>query len=236
VARKRDSRMFHLVTDIWNPITGCEHLCCYCWARELVERRLKYSTKKYRGGFRPKLHPDELNATFKSGDFVFVADMGDMFGDFVPDHWILKVLNVVSKHPETTFLFLTKNPRRYWVMKIVLRTFRNAVFGATIETDDDRLYAERRISSAPSPSERIEYMRSLRFLRRMVSVEPIIKFTPKFWEHIVDIEPEFVYVGYDNWRCLLPEPRLDETLELIDRLREHGITVYEKTIRRAWWE
>ena len=202
----------------------------------MAEGRLRKTTKKYAEGFRPKFHPNELRKSFKPNEFVFVCDMGDAFGDWVPEDWILRVLEVIRRHPKTTFLFLTKNPKRYWAMKNILCTFRNTIFGATIETDDDKLYVSRKISSAPPPSERIEYMRSLRFLRRMVSVEPVIRFTPKFWEHIVGIEPEFVYVGYDNYNNKLPEPPLSKTLELIDKLEEHGMTVYTKTMRRAWWE
>ena len=237
VRRKYEgTRMFHVVTRTWNPIIGCLHNCVYCWSRRLVETRLVKTTKKYRGGFSPRFFPEELNVEFRDGEFVFVSDMGDMFGDWVPEEWIRAVFEVVRRYPTTTFLFLTKNPRRYWVLYKFLSRFRNAVFGATIETDDDGLYLGYGISDAPPPSERIHYMKYVKLLRRMVSVEPIIDFTDRFWEHIVEIEPEFVYVGYDNYRNRLPEPTLDRTQELIDILRQHGITVYEKTIREAWYE
>ena len=236
VSRYEGTRMFHMVTKTWNPVTGCRHGCVYCWARRLVETRLKKVSRKYRRGFEPALHEGELNPFFRPGELVFTVDMGDLFGDWVPEEWIYRVLEVVGRFPRTTFLFLTKNPRRYYALKGTLCLYSNAIFGATIETDSDEIYTGYGVSSAPPPSERIRYMKALRFLRRMVSVEPVIDFTDGFWQRIVDIEPEFVYIGYDNYGNRLPEPPLNKTLELVDRLRQHGITVYTKTMRKAWWE
>ena len=153
------SRMFHLVTRTWNPITGCEHSCSYCWARRLAETKLR-NTKKYRDGFTPKFHPNELRKSFKPGGFVFVSDMGDMFGDWVPDEWVLKVLNVIRRYPRTDFLFLTKNPFRY--VKLLERYGNifddNMVFGTTVETLDDDLYNAYRVSRAYPPSLRLQWL------------------------------------------------------------------------------
>jgi len=233
--------MFHLVHRTWNPITGCRFLCKYCWARRLVESRLKKPTKKYAEGFKTKLHLGELKRKFKPGELVFVSDVGDMWGPWVPDEWIMKVLEVVRKHPKTTFLFLTKNPRRYVDFRDVLKGLDNVVLGATIETDDTWRYLQWKLQDgfeAPAPDARFAAMMGLRWagFRLMVSVEPILDFTPFFPGRIAELEPEFVYVGYDNYNNRLPEPPLRKTYMLIKTLREHGIVVYEKTLRKAWWE
>ena len=34
----------------------------------------------------------------------------------------------------------------------------------------------------------------------------------------------------------LNEPKLNDTLQLIEFLEEHGIKVEKKTLRKAWWE
>ena len=238
-SRYEGTRMFHLVTRTWNPVTGCRHDCVYCWARKLVETRLSKVTKKYREGFKPKLHEEELRVEFKPSEFVFVCDMGDLFGGWVPREWILKVLDVVRRFPKTTFLFLTKNPDRYLDFEDILRELDNVVLGATIETDNDWMYWYYNISRAPQPSGRLLAMRRLRrrgFTNIMISIEPILYFTDFFAYSIIDIEPAFVYVGYDNYGNKLPEPPLYRTLRLIGILRSHGITVYTKTLRKAWWE
>lgn len=226
------TRMFHKVTRTWNIITGCHHNCVYCWARRMAKRLHK--TEKYREGFKPRFHPKELNVRFRAGEFVFVCDMGDMFGHWVPTPWIIKVLEVIKKNSQATFLLLTKNPARYLEFSPYLRTLRNVIAGATIETDDDAIYSN--ISNAPKPSTRIEAMKLLDGVRKMVSVEPVLAFSNKFADKIAEINPEFVYVGYDNYNNKLPEPPLNRVKKLIEELRNRGITVYEKTLRKAWWE
>jgi len=232
------SRMFHLVHRTWNPISGCMHNCVYCWARRLALTKLRH-LERYRNGFIPRLNSGELSKKFKPGELVFVSDMGDMWGSFIPGEWIEKVLNHVRSFPRTTFLFLTKNPGRYLEFAEELSSMDNVVLGATVETDDDLLYLKHSISRAPAPSKRL-YMMELVAQKiggtLMISVEPILDFTPFFPGRIAELEPEFVYVGYDNYNNRLPEPPLRKTYMLIKTLREHGIVVYEKTLRKAWWE
>jgi len=238
--RYEGTRMFHLVTRTWNPIAiyPCYHQCVYCWSQKLI-RRLRIEKYLSTGG-KPVLVEKELRRRFDPGDFVFVGSMCDIFADIVPTYMIAAVLDHIRSFPKTTFLLLTKNPRRYWEFRDRLKDMDNVVAGATIETDNDDLYTRHRISRAPPPSKRIGWMHTISRVvpRTMVSIEPVLDFTnPRsFAEKIAEIQPEFVYIGYDNYNNRLPEPPLDKTLELVDVLRQHGITVYEKTIRRAWYE
>jgi len=99
----------------WNPVTGCEFNCPYCYARDIGIR--------FQGGFEPTYHADRLIAphnkkvpTQAETDIgyknVFVCSMGELFGDWVPQKWIDDVLLVVRSAPQWNFLFLTKNPKR----------------------------------------------------------------------------------------------------------------------------
>jgi len=141
-------RMFSLVTETWNPVTGCRHDCSYCWARRLALGRLR-GTGRYRNGFEPRLNPEELRRRFSSG-VVFVSDMGDLFGEWVPAEWIRAVIGHVSRFPGTLFLFMTKNPARY--LDFADEFPGNVILGATIETNRDSLAS--RVSRAPPPSAR----------------------------------------------------------------------------------
>lgn len=124
-------RIFDAITKTWNPVIGCLHSCSYCWARRLVATRLKNS-EKYKDGFTPKLVEKELGRKFRD-QFVFVSDMGDLFGDWVPSEWITKVIDAIRQSPNSTFLFLTKNPKRY---SDFLGSYpKNIVFGATLESN-----------------------------------------------------------------------------------------------------
>jgi len=106
----------------WNPITGCLHDCAWgCYARELAHRD---NRKDYPVGFTPLFHHERLDAPKNmevppeakddpSWRRVFVGSMADLFGGWVPDEWIEKVLAVCRANPQWEYLLLTKNPRRY---------------------------------------------------------------------------------------------------------------------------
>jgi protein gp37 len=61
---------------------------------------------------------------------VFLCSMADLFGDWVPDEWILQILEVIARHPEYNFIALTKNPKRY--LKFTFP--KNIWLGATADT------------------------------------------------------------------------------------------------------
>ncbi|MCC6051591.1 MAG: phage Gp37/Gp68 family protein [Thermofilum sp.] len=225
------SRMFPEVTETWNPVTGCTHLCRYCWARRLASTRLKH-LERYRDGFKPRLNREELGRRFKPGGFVFVSDMGDLFCSGVPDEWIELVLARIAEHPKTRFLLMTKNPARY--LDFLEAVPGNALLGATIETDLDAGYSS--VSKAPPPSRRLQAMIELEWHSKVISVEPVLRFTGEFPLLLAEAKPLWVYVGYDNYSCKLPEPPLSATRWLIRTLRGLGVEVREKTLRPSWRE
>ncbi|MCD6368577.1 MAG: DUF5131 family protein [Thermoproteales archaeon] len=216
-------KMFSIVTKTWNPVAGCLHYCKYCWARKLAVTKLKNS-KRYRDGFRPRLNEEEFREKFEKGDFVFVSDMGDLFGDFMPSKWIEKVIKYIRRFPETHFLFLTKNPERYFEFLDIMP--ENAILGATIETNKDELYLEHVISRAPLPSRRYEAMKRLDWNKKFISIEPVLDFNLEiFVDWLKDIAPFLIYIGYDNYNNKLPEPPLEKTLKLIALLSEKTLVV-----------
>jgi DNA repair photolyase len=213
------SKMFPFITATWNPLGGeCLHKCSYCWARKLAER---YQHKKYQG--KPRLITHELERKFTEKDFVFVCDMTDLFGHWVPAEIIEAILEYIHKSP-ATFLLLTKNPWRYREFKIPV----NCVCGATIESDIDHEL------TGPPEAHRILAMVMLKNVRKMVSIEPVMEFTPDFQQDICNIYPEFVAIGYDNYCNHLDEPELEDVEALIHGFENRGIRVYRKSLQEAW--
>jgi protein gp37 len=96
----------------WNPITGCENECFYCYARKIANR----FPDNYGGpGFKPTIHADRLDEPHehKNPLHIFVGSMADMWGEWVSKKWIEKVLVACKCAPQHVYIFLTKNPERY---------------------------------------------------------------------------------------------------------------------------
>lgn len=119
----------------WNPVTGCNHGCHYCYARDIAIR--------FDGHFKPIFHPNRLAApqntkltnqnpkfTPEGNKNVFVCSMADLFGDWVPDEWIDKVFDAIRNSPQWNYILLTKNPKRY----LKLQFPENVMIGATADT------------------------------------------------------------------------------------------------------
>ena len=225
----RSLKRFSEITETWNPVTGCLHACRYCWAIRLAARLAEMNVQPYaERGFAPTLVRWRLNKKFSKGAFVFVCDMGDLFGDWVPRDWILKILDTVSKNRSANFLFLTKNPKRY----LDFDFGDNVVLGATVETN--RHY--QKISKAPQPPERLEAMIKLKHKYKALVIEPILDFDLEEFVYMIrKVDPVFVVVGYDNYGNRLPEPRLEKTMKLVEKLSEFT-EVRHKTLRKAWYE
>lgn len=231
------TRMFSFITNKINPVGGggkCPHGCLYCWSKRLINR---FKMKKYQGPYR--IIEKELKRTFKPGEFVFVCDMIDLFADPVPNSIIFKVLAYLTTQSRTRFLLLTKNPKRYYAFLPIIP--ENCVLGTTIETN----LPTPSITKAPTPFDRFMWIHRLnRSLFRsrgllnndvMISIEPIMDFSEVFLSYIHKAHPSMVAVGYDNYNCHLPEPSLKKTRWLIENLNKFT-KVYEKTLRKAWYE
>lgn len=91
----------------WNPITGCENNCSYCFARGIANR--------FQGGnFKPTFHTDRLkeplSKKIKPGTKIFTVDMGELFVSGHED-WTGQVIDVIKQRPDLTFQLLTKQPQ-----------------------------------------------------------------------------------------------------------------------------
>lgn len=151
----------------WNPITGCHHGCRYCYARDMAKRfsgdvreNLQNAEEYLNGlfilrepfydavgkhiaypyGFAPTFHRYRLDEPAKlNGRTVFVGSMCDLFGEWVPDEWIVKVFDVCREASQHNYLFLTKSPDTYtrlWC-SCVLPTDSNFWYGTSVTQDAD---------------------------------------------------------------------------------------------------
>ena len=173
----------------WNPITGCLNhingLCkgggFPCYAYKLAHGRLR---KRYLNGVLPVEELPNQMAGFnedgildpfyprfweerlyepkhtKGSKGIFVCDMGELFGDWIPTHWIEQIMLTIELSPQHRFYLLTKQPQNL----IKFSPFpENAWVGVTA-------------TSYPFAIESLGYLKQVEAKVKYISFEPLL-----FW-------------------------------------------------------
>jgi len=213
----------------WNPYVGCYHNCIYCVKSfQRQAKRLKRICEKcYR--FEPHFHPERLNRVPHQKN-IFACSMGDI--RFAKLEWIEQILNTINKNKNKTFYLQTKNPAIFSLIFEQYKIPYNLYLGITAETDMDTSL----ISKAPRPVSRLDIFSNIEHDKKYITIEPILRFNYySFVQWIEHCEPNIVYVGYESHGMKLPEPKLEDTLKLIDSLSEFT-EVRVKNLRPAWYE
>jgi len=226
----------------WNPFVGCEYDCVYC-EKSFRRQAKRWGSKcKLCYEYKPHFHEDRLKKVPKA-DTIFISAFGDV--SFIDINSLYRIFEVVEeKHWDKKFYLQTKNPAFFELVGSSIGFPDNILLGITLETDIDtystpsKYTSYHQISKAPTPTARLETLmkQSYRFCD-FITIEPILDFSSpkKFANAIRKCHPCFVYIGYDNHKCRLPEPSIEKTKELIYEL-EKFTKVKLKTIRPAWWE
>jgi len=220
--------------ETWNPHVGCLHDCVYCKAS--FQRQVKRWAKRncelcYR--YVPHFHPERLRSV-PSSQIVFVCGNGDIaFCDDSPLKAIADRLKLHSERcPGRTYYFQSKDWSRARRVVPLIENLKGAILLETLETNRDAGY--NRISKAPPPTVRHRDFLSVGFPRKAVTVEPLLDFdVDELFSMIVEVEPEFVWIGYNSKPHLvrLPEPCPEKTAELIRLLTKSGVDVRGKNLK-----
>lgn len=197
----------------WNPITGrCSHGCTYCYMRRFKLGPLKLKSREL-----------ITNLGGSHDRSIFVGSGTDMFAADVKADWIRAVLARCREYQDNTYLFQTKNPKRYF--EFLDQFPQKTIYGTTIETNRPNT-----CSNAPSVFDRAASLLLLgRFARRMVSTEPVMDFDlDPMARLLVMARPEFVSIGADSKGHGLPEPTWGKVQDLADILGLQGIEIRTK--------
>jgi protein gp37 len=203
----------------WNPVTGCEHSCPYCYAREIATSAK--TAAFYPHGFAPTRRPRSLltpryMTVPKTADRdtryrnVFTGSMADVFGRWVPAEWIEAVLSEIRGAPQWNFLCLTKFPKRMSEFDIP----PNAWMGTTVDL-------QARVAAAEAGFEHIGAR------VKWLSCEPLIE--PLRFQHLERFN--WIVIGGASRQSKTPEwhPPFEWIVDLVKQARDSGLKVYFKT-------
>ncbi|KXB04743.1 hypothetical protein AKJ48_01605 [candidate division MSBL1 archaeon SCGC-AAA261O19] len=217
---KTNGNMYPWVTHTWNPLAGrCQHGCRYCY----MKKGFLGNLEKYKG--KVELVEEELNTNLGSDKTIFVGSAIDLFGDWVPESAIRKILSSCGEF-SNTYLFQSKNPARFTNFLDLLP--ESTILGTTLETN-----REYNISQAPEPPQRYQDFLAIDWPRKMISIEPIMDFDlDKFVKWIKRIDLEFVSIGADSKNNGLREPSSDKVRNMIKKVQEFTEIRAKKNLNR----
>jgi ParB/RepB/Spo0J family partition protein len=213
IKQDKDNDSIEWAKHCWNPITGCNHDCPYCYARDLANRF-------YPQKFEPSLVPDALSAplnfmppaeaaTNVSYKNIFTCSMADLFGNWVPKEWINRVLEIARQAKQWNFLMLTKFPQRLTEFEFP----DNVWVGTTVDCQARVPAAERA-------------MRQVKATVKWVSIEPMIELIEMDFSIF-----QWVVIGGASPSSQTPEwkPPRRWVAEVSVRAWQAGCKVYYKT-------
>ncbi len=205
----------------WNPVTGCNHGCDYCYARTIATSR--DMAKYYPAGFTPLFHPERLDAPAntpvpaKAADDpafgrVFVCSMADLFGAWVPQEWIDQVVAKTVENPQWDYLYLTKFPQRYDRLELP----RSGWIGASVDS-------QKRAEPTLEAMAKVENVQV-----KWLSVEPLIepiKFSSLKGIDWIVIGAQSANVGQNDAFA----PDFEWVADLVATARRDGCAIWLKT-------
>jgi len=220
---KRTGNMFSFVTHTWNPISGiCPHNCAYCYMKNMRKQYPKLNEPLH---FNRSYLKDNLG----ENNYIFIGSSTDIFCKQVENDWLLHTFAKAIGY-NNKYLLQTKNPIRYLkhLDDFIPSKF---VFSTTIETN---YFFPKIMNNCPAPYKRIMSMMALpKEYKRMVTIEPIIKFDlTELVAMVLSIHPEQVNIGADSDNNGLPEPTGKETKKLIETLEKYTTVEIKPNLKR----
>lgn len=197
----------------WNPTTGCTKVspgCLNCYIDRTPPFRIAH--RKFSKGHIPlQLHDDKLDKPlhWKRPRLIFVNSLSDLFHDDVPDHFILKVFDVMRQCVWSggqsagtiggrghIFQLLTKRPKRMRDFMARLRwdgerLLLDEAIPGQLDSMMQQIWLGVSVENRQHGLPRIEELRETKASIRWLSIEPLL-------EDLGDIMPFLADVGFGD--------------------------------------
>jgi hypothetical protein len=170
----------------------------------------------------------ELKTNLGEGNFIFIGSSIDIFGDNIQNDWIQDTLTKAIAY-NNKYLLQTKNPFKYHCYLDFIYSSQ-FILSTTIETN--RFMGE--MKNSPAPKSRAVAMKNIPAIyRRMVTIEPIMKFDlMPLVKMVLSFSPEQINIGADSGNNNLWEPSEKETVKLIEQLKKYTTVVLKPNLSR----
>jgi len=172
--------------------------------------------------FYPRFWEERLNALVvhpKRRKGIFVCDMGELFGDWVPREWQEKVFSVIRAHPQHRFYLLTKQPQNL----IKWSPFPDNCWVGTTATNN----AELRVG--------LQFLNAVDAKVRFVSLEPLLSWNDRaVWDTenrsltrcLSDLD--WIIIGQQTPVSKATTPKLEWIHEIVEAADKAGVKVFLK--------
>lgn len=198
----------------WNPVTGCTRVsagCDNCYAAALAKRLQAMGSPRYRNGFKVTLQPDlvDLPLRWKNPRKIFVNSMSDLYHKEIPEGFIRRIFDTMTRANWHQFQILTKRPQRLTRLASTLPWPQNIWQGVSIENNNVAF--------------RADYLRKVPAAVRFLSCEPLIGPVDQ-----VDLTGlDWVIAGGESGRRARPVKK-EWILDLLRRCRKEAIPFFFK--------
>lgn len=149
----------------WNPLTGCTKIspgCARCYAETMSRRLRLMGQKNYRNGFELTLHEHMLGVPlkWKTPRKIFVNSMSDLYHADVPDEFVRRVFDTMTRADWHQYQILTKRADRLERLAPSLPWGPHIWQGVSVESAD---YAFR-----------VDHLRRTPARIKFLSIEPLL--------------------------------------------------------------
>ena len=150
----------------WNPGTGCSKVspgCRNCYAERLSARLHRMGNPKYKQGFKFLTHEAALSipVQWSKPRKIFVDSMSDLFHESMPEDFLIRCFEIMSKADWHIYQILTKRPERMLSFIRKYGKISNHIWlGTSVELSVHK--------------NRIDLLRKVQSQTRFVSFEPLL--------------------------------------------------------------
>uniref|UniRef100_A0A6M3X772 DUF5131 family protein n=1 Tax=viral metagenome TaxID=1070528 RepID=A0A6M3X772_9ZZZZ len=170
--------------------------------------------------FYPRIWPERFKPLkgYPEGTKIFLDDMSDWMGSWIPDEWKIRTLDFIKAHPQYIVQTLTKQPQELWVWSPFPE---NCWVGVT--ATNQNMYENAML-----------YLGQIEAKVKFMSFEPLLQpidISFKLSQWITrDIEPrlDWLIIGQQTPVKAATTPKIEHIQEIVEAADKAGVKVFLK--------